>query len=380
MQQLFYHELIVPQNLKAPSENVIQIKFNVQLTKPEMFFAFRKSVLNETGLEFLGSYRNEGIIVIEALSGNSELKKLNDKLIKGMPSHPGQLLSLSFEKGVQNLKSLKIVKGRNFLNEDFNRDNHIIPILAGYELIERGIVSIGSEIIESGVNKKYIVVGQLGKNSSWFLNSPSEGRLRYLDNMLVIPLNDNDYLYGMINPYFYGIIKNSTDIEKSIGSINKIAKKMGLEIKTQTIREQMEISKKDNINNNSKLLIFSIFFLFMTSFGTATTMLSTIILRKEEIGIRCSVGYSIKLIQKLFAGEILFINIISTLCAVIVGIININFDSRQLYGAVNDGYFVTPTIVALAFGIAIIISIFPLTTVMNKIKKIQPIELIGGKD
>ncbi len=86
----------------------------------------------------------------------------------------------------------------------------------------------------------------------------------------------------------------------------------------------------------------------MTSLCIASVMMSSLVSRLKEIGIRIAVGYSINQIQKLFITEVLFIIIMSSLLASIFAVCTINLSSSLLSDLAPDGYYVSfPIIVGV---------------------------------
>lgn len=85
----------------------------------------------------------------------------------------------------------------------------------------------------------------------------------------------------------------------------------------------------------------------MTSLCIASVMMSSLVSRLKEIGIRIAVGYSINQIQKLFITEVLFIILMSSLLASIFAVCTINLSSSLLSDLAPDGYYVSFPIIVL---------------------------------
>jgi ABC-type antimicrobial peptide transport system permease subunit len=56
----------------------------------------------------------------------------------------------------------------------------------------------------------------------------------------------------------------------------------------------------------------------MTSLCVASVMMSTVVSRLKEIGIRIAVGYSLNQIQRLFIMEVIFIILMSSTLAILI--------------------------------------------------------------
>lgn len=373
IQKVFYLDITVSKNLKPNTNQILHFKLNTDSVTPEKYFAFRKQILKQSDVDSLGYFNNTYPLIIDSLSNNAALMKMKTESSQDDSFRmPGVISVIEMEKGMQGLKPLKIVEGRNFENSDFSSKQSIIPILVGYNFIKYNVVNIGTELYDSSNNKKYKVIGVLEEHSTWFGYSSSFDSLEYLDNLFVVALNDGDFYP---RPNYYCIVNNSKAVPEVLANMILISKKEGLSIEIKTVSSELNEYRQQVIDDNVKWLMFSLFFILMTSLGMASVMISSVVSRSKEIGIRIAVGYSIKHIQKLFIMEVLLIILVSSLVSIIISVYTINMSSSSL-----NGNNVSLLIVAIVVGISLFISIPPVIAIVYRLKRIQPRELIGGKE
>jgi ABC-type antimicrobial peptide transport system permease subunit len=373
MQKVFYLDITVSNNLKPNTSQILHFKLNTDSVTPKKYFEFRKQMLKQSYVDSIGYFNNTYPVIIDNLSNSPALIKMKaESKQKDSFSMPGGISIIEIGKGMQELKPLEVTKGRNFENSDFSSKQSIIPILVGYNYIKYNIVNIGTELYDSSNNKKYKVIGVLKEHSTWFGYSSSFDNLEYLDNLFVVALNDGDFYP---RPNYYCIVNNSKAVPEVLANMLTTSNKEGLSIEVKTVSNELKEYRQEVIDDNIKWLMFSLFFILMTSLGMASVMISSVVSRSKEIGIRIAVGYSTKHIQKLFIMEVLLIILLSSLVSIIISIYTINMSSSSL-----TGDHVSLPIIAIVVGISLLMSIPPVTAIIYRLKRLQPRELIGGKE
>ncbi|WP_054750390.1 ABC transporter permease [Ruminiclostridium josui] len=260
-QKIFYFDITVHKNIKPNASQIIHVKINADSATPEKYFSFRGQILKQSGIDSMGYFNTNNTVIFSTLANSPELKKMKSEQ-KDILGIPEEFSAVKIEKGLQELKSLQIVEGRNFENTDFSSDNLIVPILVGYNFIKYNVVNIGDELYDSNNKKKYKVIGALKERSTWFMSSLSDGVLEYLDNKIVIASNDGDYfpfIQGMMKSSYYCIVKSSKTVPKIMTNMIEIANKEGLSVEVRTISDELKKYQQEIINENIKWLIFSLF-------------------------------------------------------------------------------------------------------------------------
>jgi putative ABC transport system permease protein len=383
IQEIFYLDMTVPRNLNYPTNQILHIKMNNDMATQKKYFAFREEVFKNLNVKFLGYYNDHDTFMIDSLIKSPYLKQMRKEQNVGEFLGDGELSAVSMEKGVNSLKTLKVIKGRNFFDGDFDAKNSFVPVLAGYKLLKYRILDIGSEFYHRSEKKKYKVVGVLQEGSTWLMFTPSQGMYQYLDDQLIVPLNINDYIVSapeLPKLDYYSVADNLNDVPGIVVGMKTISEKVGLPIEIRTIKSELDESQEKVLQDNIKWLVFSLFFIIMTALEIASIMLSSVVARKREIGIRIAMGYSIRKIQNLIVGEILFILMLAALVAILIALWTTNSVPSFFYNKAPDGYGVSPAIMAIAIGAVLFMSIPPVAMIVSRIKKIQPHELIGGKE
>jgi putative ABC transport system permease protein len=286
------------------------------------------------------------------------------------------------EKGINSLGNINVIEGRNFTNDDFKSSiNSPIPVLVGYKLIKYNVFKLGEEIEDKQNNRLYKVIGILSNDSTWFRFSPEQGEFMSLDDKLIIPFNDSMYskiLSGMMFTNYYSILKDEKSSDKDLLDLKNIADKIDLKVELHTLKEELGIQRDQIKKDNSLWILFSLFFIVMTSLSLLFIMFSSIIARKKEFGIRIAVGASLLQIQKLVIGEIIVIVTTASLIAIFYGIYSININGVSWYDSTLNTYYISPRIIIISIILSFIITIIPAIVASYNLKKIQPNKLIGG--
>ncbi len=319
------------------------------------------------------------------LETNEAFLQLRKKITEGTfkERFPQALEFLNVEAGVAKIMELKVSEGRNFVTADFDRSEiDLIPLLSGAAYKE--ILQVGTILTDSNTNQKYQVVGFLADNSRWFSDSdyirlPFTG----LDDKLVAPFSyvDEDALalHARSKKLFYEL-KDAKDLESVKNAITVKAKALNLPVQSITVADELAAFKKDNQKEITFIVVVSSVLGLMTLFGLVSVMLSTIVARKREFGIRIMVGTTMRYIQLLIWGEIFVLTTLSSLIATLILYFQKKNDQQEWAGVVNEMNDVTIEVMLSAVAIAFVFSLLASFIPIMRLRKLQPREMVGGID
>lgn len=333
------------------------------------------------GYDIINTYFNE-------LKEDNEFIAVRNRLIKGTfkAQWPSAIEIVKVDKGMYNMSNVKITKGTNFSRSNFNKNGEVFSMLAGWDYIN--VLHINQILTDNMTGTKYKIIGFMDKNSRWFSEQSYIGdMLINLDDKFICPFSEVDKtninsIRAKAAVLFYEVdnIKNLN--ETSVLITNK-ASILNLKISNSSIRNDLK-----EYNSNFKdifylNLILALFIGVMSILGIAITTLSSIITRKKEIGIRIMTGASIFNIIALVIGEIFMLIFISSIISISSIIYNkIKFIKASKFNDIllNPMDNVTPKIILFSILIIMILTIIISIIPIIQIKKLQPKDLIGGKD
>ncbi len=142
--------------------------------------------------------------------------------------------------------------------------------------------------------------------------------------------------------------------------------------------QELQEYKNEKLETFKINIFISIFFMIAALSGTTAVILSSIIQRKREFGIRLATGASINSLKIIIVGEIMLITIISAIVAFAISYLN-NYTSISLYKEIVFDLFKDEVLLFILASIIIMTfasSILPII----KINRLQPRELIGGRE
>ncbi|MFD2170489.1 ABC transporter permease [Tumebacillus lipolyticus] len=290
---------------------------------------------------------------------------------------------LNVEAGASKIIELKVSEGRSFVTSDFERGTNVaIPLLSGAAYKE--ILQIGTILTDSNTQQKYQVVGFLADNSRWFSDS-NYIRLPFieLDDKFVAPFSyleeDAMWLHSRSDKLFYEL-KDTQDFETVKNAITVKAKALNLPVQSITVADELAAFKKDNQKEITFIVVVSSVLGLMTLFGLVSVMLSTIVARKREFGIRIMVGTTMRYIQLLIWGEIFVLTTLSSLIATLILYFQKKNDQQEWAGVVNEMNDVTIEVMLSAVAIAFVFSLLASFIPIMRLRKLQPREMVGGID
>lgn len=365
---------------------VIQLTIIDDETIPENFLKFREEAVEEGYLKYISSNLYTGT-VIEEFCNNSNYEKMKNEYVGELDYQDGDINVLEIEKGIEKLMDYDIVKGRNLEDDDFTwyKRGNTIPVLGGYGLYEHGLIDLGDRLkykYYEDEKLEYEVVGILDKNSKWFLmTSADNNTMVHLKDQFIYPTNiDEDYdtLY-IPTMHYIGEIAENRDKEEVTSKLEELAEKYNIKGEFKTLKDSVRERRKIVEEEFKYYLIFSILFLVGTTFGIAAIMVLLLNARKHEIGVRISTGASFHDIKRMLSGEILFVNIISTLVVSIIYFIQdkiLLFHYNEVVD-ILDINLLTFLYVVLAVFFMCLVPIFIIT---KRLSKLNPADLVGGRE
>ncbi|MBU5294209.1 ABC transporter permease [Anaerosalibacter bizertensis] len=369
--------------ISKDSSRILRLTIIEEGTKPKDFLKFREEVLDKELLEYI-AFNMYGSISIDEFCNNSKYKDMKNEFKEEIPMDDGNINTLGIENGIENLIKLNIVKGRNLNDEDFKwyEKGNTVPALGGYGLYRYGLIDIGDKLKDKYENIEYEIVGIIDEDDKWFFdNDMSNSEMRHLKDTLILPINSKES-YGTVyvpTMHYFGEISGNKSSEEAIAELEKISKKHNVQIGFETLKRSIERGKEVVENEFKYYLIFSILFLIGTTFGITVMIVLLLNSRKHDIGVRIAVGASFKDIKRMISGEILFVNILSTLIVSTIYFIQEKILFVMDNEVVNMMDINLLTFISVIVGVAFM-CILPIYIVTKRLSKFNPSELVGGRE
>ena len=159
--------------------------------------------------------------------------------------------------------------------------------------------------------------------------------------------------------------------------ISNAIERYNIDADKKLISTELSEQYKMKMTENKQWFSFSVIILIMTSIGISILVAAHIQSREYEIGIKMAVGYSDRKIMSMFLGEFITIAVLSFLTAY--------GGARFMLGngydnGIYSGDYVSLQIAAFG-GIVLFIVFIPSLIVMTvKASRLQPKDLIGGRE
>lgn len=310
----------------------------------------------------------------------------NDNRVSSVGSYDiGYIKSDTSDRPDKLYSNVKVIAIDNDLMNLFNNSKNIgtikdyknksIPVLVGKKV--KTIIPIGSSKIiklNSG-NKEYpvIVKGVIKKHTfsltSGFGNIVSDSIEELDDTIIVVLSKDEPSLFKnqlLIN------LKNNVDDDFFKKDLYKTLNKYNMVGSIHNIND--EINQYINRNKIPMMACIgiSVILLILSSFGLLGVILSSIIRRKIEFGIRYSIGATPKNIMCLIVGEVLFLFLIGNFLGVMVAFILSLFTP-----GISIGLFTIVISTSIMLIFCFLSSVIPAI----KIIRMEPVKLINkGSD
>ncbi len=310
----------------------------------------------------------------------------NDNRVSSVGSYDtGYIKSDTSYRRDELYSNVKVIAIDNDLMNLFNNSKNIgtikdyknksIPVLVGKKV--KTILPIGSSKIiklNSG-NKEYPVTvkGVIKKHTfsltSGFGNIVSEFIEEPDDTIIVVLSKEEPSLFKnqlLIN------LKNNVDDDFFKKDLNEALNKYNMAGSIHNINDELNLYINRNKIPIMACIGISIILLILSSFGLLGVILSSIIRRKIEFGIRYSIGATPKNIMCLIVGEVLFLFLIGNFLGVMVAFILSLFTP-----GISIGLFTIVISTSIMLIFCFLSSVIPAI----KIIRMEPVKLINkGSD
>lgn len=361
IQQVFYTNIKVPQELDSKPQNTVHLEIQIEDVDAENFEKFSAEMKNNI-TNCIGTYHNSSMYV--NIMGE-------------------EIGTVEINEDIQDIKKIYVSKGRPFNKDDFNVKKMMgtkkkpISVLIGQNMADKTNLEPGMFIFNDETEEYYKVVGVLEKGSKWFYQIVSDGFILSLDNQIVVPKLDKT----SVNLHYYCIIPENKSSDSIIREISNLAERNNVTLQASMVSNELDKQFEENLEENKQWMIFSIVILVMVSIGTTTLFIAHLYSRQKEIGIRISVGYSIKKIMLLLIGEVIAIAVTALIVALAFARVLIGNSIEYLSGAAySTGYFLSKEIMILGSVILLFICVPSIIVLGIRTKRLQPKDLIGGKE
>lgn len=364
MQSIINSNVTVNKELDSGASKTIHIE--IQNEESDNFSNFKKELLNANIVENFTGWRNDFLTPIT--------HTLDDR--------DDDFDSVVVAKNCEQLKEVNVHEGRYFTDADYNKKtadgskSKPYSMILGSEFAKINNLKIGDTYKD--INEFYCkVVGILESGSKWFSQTITDGRIMSMDNAVMIA-----YVDGSINPlmHYYSILNDNVSSEKAINTINSLAKKYNINLKTDLISTELDDLYNARVKQDSSWVIFSLIILVFVTIGTSILIVSHMYMRKNEIGIRMANGYSFKKILLLLWGEFFVVAILAFLSALLIAYINCSGGKVMLASTYYISQFhLSSEIVLIGIGIFLLMCLPSIFALVFKLRKLQPKDLIGGK-
>ena len=298
----------------------------------------------------------------------------------------GEVETIEIDKDINLIKDIVVAEGSYFDEEDFEYDKmqmteeNRIPILVGSELAEEYKLEIGSVVCDEYNCGFYVVKGILESGSKWFYGAVPEGTILDLGNQIIIPKSQSDMYIPL---HYYWVLPESIDKENIINQIEQLVDKNNVVVDSKFLSDELSERFEATLQENEYWMIFAVIMLIMISIGTATLFAAQMNSRKHDIGIRIAVGYSYGRIARLLIGEVLVVVSVSFFVAIIVGKIILGSVTQETVigkGIYTNGYYISLEIILLGAIVMLMMCIPAIVSLGTRVRRLQPKELIGGKE
>jgi len=382
----YYQENSIKKYTNLDMNKTVRVIFEYSEDTPSLVDKFNvlKQYINSLeGVRGYGGYDGTGMYIND-LAENEDYINLNKKIYKDTfrEENPGISEIFYTDEICYNILDIEIYEGRSLNKDDFNTDNvEEIPILAGYKY--KDIIKLGTVLTVGDQKEKFKVVGIMKPNNKWFSDDDYiRLPLEDIDSRFIIPFtptqkNDLMSTLCMLHKMFF-VLDSSDDFLTLSEQIERKALDLGLKVSCVTMAQELQEYKNEKLETFKINIFISIFFMIAALSGTTAVILSSIIQRKREFGIRLATGASINSLKIIIVGEIMLITIISAIVAFAISYLN-NYTSISLYKEIVFDLFKDEVLLFILASIIIMTfasSILPII----KINRLQPRELIGGRE
>lgn len=295
---------------------------------------------------------------------------------------PLEAETLSINFGMLNFLKLQLSEGRNFSPSDFKdtSDYKTVPTIIGSNL--SSTYKLG-DIIECPPspnqldNSKFEVVGILKSGQEFFKNNMIEEGPLNLNDVLIFPVNCD--FAQIVNSYFHTICSIPSDTLDVTKKIFNKSKEYNIILDVSSIKNLITSKYEESLTILRGYLVINISMIVFSLFGIVVTMIMLVESRKREFGIRLATGASKSYLYNLILGEMLVTDVIGFIFGLLIyrleGGITIEYSLSQSFFEFYN-FKIIGTMIGISLALIVLFSL----NVIVRIYKMEPRELIKGRD
>lgn len=359
LQSAFYINIMVPKNLDVEPERVVHLSVQHGTNKVD-FHEFVEDI-SVNMVESVGTYRSYDLFV--------------DKF-------GGQIAATKIDSGIRAMKDIKLISGSHFDESDYEYDELLLDneqpmsVLAGYDIAKQYDIKVG-DVFSDDMGSRYVVKGILEPDSTWFFQTVSEGLILELDNQFICPQIEGI----MLELHYYCVLSDKNVNQDVVHMIKQYAAKHEITLEVTLVADELEESFEKSYKENIVWIAFVAVMSVMIAIGTTILFVAQLNSRKKAIGIRLSVGYSPGKIMRLVIGEVLVLASVAYAVAICIGKLMLGTESQYFSGmSYSYGHYVSDEIILWGSVLVIAMCLPAIIALGVKVKRLQPKELIGGKE
>lgn len=147
------------------------------------------------------------------------------------------------------------------------------------------------------------------------------------------------------------------------------------DIQTKTIKQRIQTEMNVLATTEGTMTLVTIVSLAASALGVMTTMTTSVIERKKEIGLLKSIGAENKRIMSLFLSEAAIIGVIGGILGYITGFILAQFIGASVFqSSISPSLIVIPVTIGVSVGVSLLASALP----VRRAVKIEPAIVLRG--
>lgn len=326
--------------------------------EPDDYSVIYQWLLNNEDIKGFGTFVTNGF-TIDNLVGN---RKLAAEHVNN-----GSVTVKYIDEPFNNSGVLKLVEGRNFLEEEFDELEGSTPIIVGHGIGQD--FPVGSILQSSFLRESFEIVGVLKEGHQW-VDTNSANRVLDASMLIIAPnqggvdFSDDDEKVWFYNSIFINL-KDNADKEGFINEINELFSFISFDTLFSYHLYLMEIERRIGE------LIIIVLLLTLTLIGFGGTLMESILRRRKEFGIKLAIGASKRRITLDFYKEVMVIFAI----ALGANILFYTVFFKMLFPSFSYSWLTMLTSVLLIFFLSLFTALIPIM----KILKLQPVEIIRGR-
>lgn len=290
--------------------------------------------------------------------------------------------TLTINFGMLDFLKLQLSDGRNFSPSDFKgvSDYKTVPTIIGSSL--SSIYKLGDIITcprspNQLDNSKFEVVGILKSGQEFFKNDMlGEGPLN-LNDVLIFPVNCD--FAETVNSYFNNLCSIPSNTSEATEKIFDVSKNHNMMLNVSSIKDLITSKYEEDLTLLRGYLVINISMIIFSLFGIVVTMIMLVESRKREFGIRLATGATKSYLYSLILGEMLVTDVIGFIFGLLIYRLE---GGRIIEYSLSQGFFefynfkVIGTMIGISLALIILFSL----NVIVRIYKMEPRELIKGRD